>query len=172
MKRWLPIGLIVIGVVIIAYALFGPTDRDRILALLDRLAEAVRVEEGDTNPLVRHGRIRGEFKEIFAKEATASVPEIDDSLRGRDALAQAATQVGSVYQTAHVSLSDVDLKIDPAGTAAEAKATATITGRQHGQELRQDERRVTFRIEKIDGEWRLFSVVVGARGGAGEEDVR
>ena len=168
MKRWLPIGLIVIGVVIIAYALFGSSDRDRILALLDRLAASVRVEEGDTNPLVRHGRIRGEFSEIFAKEATARVPEIHDSLRGRDALAQAATQVGSVYQTAHVSLGDVDLTIDPAGTAAEAKATATITGRQHGQELGRDERRVTFRIEKIEGEWRVFSVVVGGKGEAAE----
>ncbi|HSN98858.1 MAG TPA: nuclear transport factor 2 family protein [Candidatus Nanopelagicales bacterium] len=163
MKRWLPFGLIAIGVVLIAYALLGSSDEDRIRALLDRLAEAVRVEEGATNPLVRHGQVNEAFKEIFAKEASASVAELGTGIHGREELVRAATQVGSVYRVAYVTLGDVKLAIDSAGGTAEADARATITGAQHGQETRQDERAVKIRVEKIDGDWRIFSVTVGGR---------
>ncbi|EYF00367.1 nuclear transport factor 2 family protein [Chondromyces apiculatus] len=163
MKRWLPLGLVVLGVALIAFALFGSSDKDRLLGLLHRTADAVRVEEGDTNPVVRLGRVRSDFSEIFTKEASASVPEIEARLQGREALVQAVTQLGSVYRSAHVSLGDVDLRIDPAGMTAEATATATVTGSLHGQEVRTDERKVMFTAEKVDGDWRLQSVVAGAR---------
>lgn len=163
MKRWLPLGLVLLGVAVIAYALLGPSDEDRIRELLDRLAAAVGVDEGERNPLVRHGRLRGEFAEIFAKEASASVPEVGEGLHGRDQLVAAATQVGSVYQSADVGLGDVKVSVDKAGQSAEASATATITGAMHGQPLRRDERSVRFRIEKIDGDWKIFSVTVQPR---------
>jgi phosphoribosylformylglycinamidine synthase len=169
MRRWLPIGLILLGVAVIAYALLGSSDEDRILARLAQLAQAVRVDEGERNPLVRHGRIRQEFAEIFVKEANARIPEISEGLHGRDALAAAATQVGSVYQSADVSLGSVDLRVDPGGTAAEATATATIAGAMHGQPPRSDDRRVKFRLDKVDGDWKIVSVTVEREADSGPE---
>ncbi|AKT39338.1 nuclear transport factor 2 family protein [Chondromyces crocatus] len=170
MKRWLPIGLVVLGVAFIAYALFGASDKDRVLALLHRAADAVRVEEGDTNPVVRLGRVRSDFSEIFSKDASASVPEINQRLQGRDALVDATVKLGAVYGSAHVTLDDIDLQMDPGGLTAEAKATATVTGAQHGQSVRRDERKVMFRAEKIDGDWRLVSVVAGSRLGTDDDE--
>lgn len=170
MKRWLPLGLILLGVALAVYAFFWSSDEDRILGRITQLADAVRVDDGELNPIVRHGRIRQEFAEVFVKEASVSAPEIGEGLHGRDALAAAATQVAGIYQSAHVSFSDVDVRIDPAGMIAEATATATITGARHGQPLRRDERSVKLRLEEIDGEWKITSATVEPGSGPGMND--
>jgi phosphoribosylformylglycinamidine synthase len=164
MRRWLPVGLIVVGVALVLYAFLRSSDEDQILDRLAQLAEAVRVEEGPSNPLVRHGHIRQEFAEIFSKEAHASVAEVAERLRGRDALAAAAAQLPSVYRSAHVSFGDVQVQIHQGGISAEAAASATVTGARHGDALRRDERRVKFQLEKIDGEWKIISAIVEPAG--------
>ncbi|WP_437276269.1 nuclear transport factor 2 family protein [Sorangium sp. So ce375] len=170
MKRWLPLGLIGAGAVLGAAALLlSPSEEERIRDRLAQLEDAVRIDDGERNPLVRHGRIRKEFAEIFAKEASARITEIGDSLRGRDELAAAATQAAVVYQTADVSLSGAEIEIDPAGMAAKVTATATVTGARHGQEVRRDELPVALRLEKIDGEWKIVSATVHPRQGPGDD---
>ncbi|WP_437895716.1 nuclear transport factor 2 family protein [Sorangium sp. So ce124] len=170
MKRWLALGLIAAGAVLGAAALLlSPSEEERIRERLAQLEDAVRIDEGERNPLVRHGRIRGEFAEIFAKEASARIAEIGDSLRGRDELANAATQAAVVYQTADVSLGGTEIQIDPAGMTAEVTATATVTGARHGQEVRRDELPVALRLEKIDGEWKIVSATVHPRQAPGDE---
>lgn len=164
MKRWLPLGLITVGVVLGVYALlFSPSEEDRIRERLVQLADAVRVDDRELNPLVRHGRIRKEFAEIFVKEAHVSVPEVRGRLTGRDELVAAATQAATVYQSAEVSFGDAEIRIDPAGMTAEVSATATVSGARHGQAVRRDELPVAIQLEKLDGDWKITSAKVARR---------
>lgn len=164
MKRWLPLGLIAVGVVLAVVALlFSPSEEDRIRARLTQLEDAVRVDDGAHNPLVRHGRVRKEFAEIFTKEASARIVELDERLGSRDDLTAAATQAAVVYQTADVSFGDTDIQVDPAGMTAEVTATATVTGARHGQPVRRDEVPVALRLEKIEGDWKIISATVHPR---------
>ncbi|WP_438015336.1 nuclear transport factor 2 family protein [Sorangium sp. So ce315] len=164
MKRWLPLGLIAVGVVLAVVALlFSPSEEDRIRARLTQLEDAVRVDDGAHNPLVRHGRVRKEFAEIFTKEASARIVEIGKRLGSRDDLTAAATQAAVVYQTADVSFGDTDIQVDPAGTTAEVTATATVTGARHGQPVRRDEVPVALRLEKVEGDWKIISATVHPR---------
>ncbi|WP_437631518.1 nuclear transport factor 2 family protein [Sorangium sp. So ce854] len=164
MKRWLPLGLIAVGVVLAVVALlFSPSEEDRIRARLTQLEDAVRVDDGAHNPLVRHGRVRKEFAEIFTKEASARIVELDERLGSRDDLTAAATQAAVVYQTADVSFGDTDIQVDPAGMTAGVTATATVTGARHGQPVRRDEVPVALRLEKIEGDWKIISATVHPR---------
>ncbi|AUX46287.1 hypothetical protein SOCE26_077920 [Sorangium cellulosum] len=170
MKRWLPLGLIAAGVVLAAAALLSSSsEEERIRARLTQLSEAVRIDEGERNPLVRLGRVRGEFAEIFTKDARASVPELDGRISGRDELAAAAAKAVGLYQSADVSFGDAEIRIDEAGMTAEVAATATIAGARHGQPVRRDERPVTLRLEKIDDEWKIVSATVEAERGPGDD---
>ncbi|XXY53076.1 nuclear transport factor 2 family protein [Sorangium sp. So ce269] len=170
MKRWLPLGLIAVGVVLAVVALlFSPSDEDRIRDRLTQLEEAVRIDDGERNPIVRHGRVRKEFAEIFTKEASASVVELGDRISGRDELAAAATQAAVIYQTADVSLGDTEIKVDPAGMTAEVTATATVTGARHGHPVRRDELPVALRLEKVDGDWKIISATVSPRRAPGDD---
>ncbi|WP_437875359.1 nuclear transport factor 2 family protein [Sorangium sp. So ce513] len=164
MKRWLPLGLIAVGVVLAVVALlFSPSEEDRIRARLTQLEDAVRIDDGAHNPLVRHGRVRKEFAEIFTKEASARIVEIGNRLGSRDELTAAATQAAVVYQTADVSFGDTDIQVDPAGMTAEVTATATVSGARHGQPVRRDEVPVALRLEKVDGDWKIVSATVHPR---------
>lgn len=171
MRRWLPLSLILLGVALGLYALFGSSDEDRIRERLDQLADAVRVHDGELNPIVRHGRIRQEFAEIFTKEASVVAPEVGEGLHGRDALSAAAAQLAGVYQSAHVSWGGVDIRIERGGLGAEVAATATITGSRHGQPLRRDERSVKLRLEEIDGDWKILSATVERGAGPDGNDL-
>lgn len=164
MKRWLPLGLIAVGVVLAVVALLlSPSEEDRIRERLAQLEDAVRIDDGERNPLVRHGRVRKEFAEIFTKEASARIVEIDDRLSGRDDLTAAATQAAIVYQTADVRFDGTDIQVDPAGMTAEVTATATVTGARHGQPVRRDELPVALRMEKVEGDWKIVSATVHPR---------
>lgn len=171
MKRWLPIVLIAAGILGLVYALFfWSTDEDLIRGKLAQLADAVRVTEDERNPLVRLGRVRQAFSEVFTKEATAAVPEHGEALHGRDALVQAAVGIGNIYQSADVSYSDMDLRIDPGGISAGVTCSATLTGARHGQPIQRDDRRVRFQLEKIDGDWKIVSVSITSGEPGGEDD--
>ncbi|AUX25359.1 hypothetical protein SOCEGT47_059030 [Sorangium cellulosum] len=170
MKRWFPLGLIALGVVLAAVAfLRSPSEEDRIRERLVQLEGAVRIDEGERNPLVRHGRVRKEFAEIFTGEATARVEELGARVRGRDELTAAATKAVGLYQSADVSFDDVEIQIDPAGMVAEVIATATVTGARHGQPARRDERPVTLRLEKVDDDWKIIAATVEPRRQPGDD---
>jgi phosphoribosylformylglycinamidine synthase len=170
MKRWLPLGLIAAGLIGLVYAIFfWSSDEDQIRARLAQLADTVRISDGELNPVVRHGRIRQEFAEIFVKEVRAEVSELSEGLHGRNELAAAATQVAGAYRSADVSFGGVDIRIDRSGMTADVNASATVTGAQHGQPVRRDERQVSFQFEKIDGDWKIVSLTVAARQEANDE---
>ncbi|HLM74457.1 MAG TPA: nuclear transport factor 2 family protein [Polyangiaceae bacterium] len=162
MKRSLLLGFIAAVVGAAIYVLFfGDSDESRIRDRLDQLAAAVRIDEDELSPLPRAGRIRTEFTDIFTKDATASVAEIDDTFEGRDAMAAAAVQIASVYRSADVSFDNVKVRIDEA--AAEVKTTALVTGARHGQGITRDELPVILKLKKMEGDWKLVSAVVELR---------
>lgn len=139
----------------------GPSDEERIRQRLDRLAAAVSVK-GDENVIVRTGRLRSEFHELLAEQASASVPELGVSRSGRRDLADAAAQAGLRFHHGQVSLVDVHVQVEPDRKSGEAKATARLSG-SWGGDLRDEVRRVTFRVDKVDGEWLVSSVAVSPR---------
>jgi uncharacterized protein (TIGR02246 family) len=152
--RSILLGLIAVGLAIAGYAMFfASSDEDEIEERLLRLADAVRVDSDELNPLTRAARVRSELSELFTEDARAVVAELDDDLEGRSAIIAAATQLGAAYQSASVDLSAIKVKID--GAAAEVRATATVTGAQHGQGVTREKRRTTFQMRKADGEWKI-----------------
>jgi phosphoribosylformylglycinamidine synthase len=167
MKRSLLLGFIAAVVGAVIYVLFfGASDESRIRDRLDQLAAAVRIDEDELSPLPRAGRIRSELADIFTKDATASVAEMDETFEGRDAMAAAAAQIIGVYRSADVSFENVKVRIDEA--AADVKATAAVTGARHGQGITREELPVTLKLKKIEGDWKIVSAVVALRQGARE----
>lgn len=172
-RRWFPLGVVVVAVVVAVYALFFmSSEEEQIRGRLDQLAEAVRIEEGELNPLVRQGRVREELEDLFTKGASASVAELEDDLQGRDAIISAAIQLAVVYQSAHVSFGDVKVRIDAGGKAAKVSAVARVTGASHGQPSQREKRRVAFQLEKGEGGWRIASATVASAEVAGAREAQ
>jgi phosphoribosylformylglycinamidine synthase len=162
MKRSLLLGFVAAVACAVIYVLFfGASDESRIRDRLNQLAAAVRIDEDELSPLPRAGRIRSEFTDIFTKDATASVAEIDETFEGRDAMAAAAVQIVSAYRSADVSFDNIKMRIDEA--AAEVKATAVVTGARHGQGITRDELPVILKLKKMEGDWKIVSAVVELR---------
>jgi hypothetical protein len=162
MKRALVIAACVLAACVGAYFLFFRTSDEREIGKkLDRLAQAVRVE-GAENPVMRGTRINSEFAEIFVKEVIVEIPELTDIKSGRHELTVVATQAGSYYQSVRLSFERVQLQFDEAKRTARVGATATmIASRGSGDE--RDTRELTLRFDKIDGDWKIASIVVSPK---------
>lgn len=161
MKRWLPYALIAASIVLGLYAFFlRPSDEDLIRARLDQIAVAVRIDESELNPIIRHGRVKEAFREVFTKDVLARVPELSTSVRSRDDLVVAATQLQGAYASAEVRFGDVDIRVDEARNAARVTAVATLAGARNGEVQRSDERKVALELDKVDGDWKVVSVTV------------
>lgn len=163
-RRW-AIGLIAAGVGVVGYALFfRGGDEDAIRGRLDALAEAVRLRESETNPVVRGARIQGAFSEIFLPKIRVSIDELGAIGSDRRDLAGVAAQAGARYRSADLSFGSVAVTVAEARESAQVTATATLTGTAHDGDPRRDEREVTFELEKVDGDWRIATVRVAAAG--------
>jgi hypothetical protein len=162
-RRSLAIGGIVVGIGLAGYALFGgSSDEEKIRALLDRLAQAVSVT-GQENPVLRAGRLRSEFADVFTRDVRVKIPELTSLSSGRDSLVTLAAQTGSYFRTAEIILKDVDIQLVQSGVRAQVSCQATLLA-DRGQGLRRDERRVRFDLGKKDDDWRIDSVTVSSKG--------
>ncbi|MCA9598950.1 MAG: nuclear transport factor 2 family protein [Myxococcales bacterium] len=160
-RRTLAVVGIVLGLGITGYALFGGrSDEEKIRALLDHLAEVAGVS-GTENPVMRAGRLRGAFADIFTKDVRVQIPELSSLKSGREGLVALATQAGTAFRSAEISLGSVEITLIASGQAARVRCTATLVG-DRGQGLRKDERSVRFGLSKDDGDWRIDSVSVSA----------
>ncbi len=161
-RRSLAIGGIVVGLGLAGYALLGgSSDEEKIRALLDHLAEVVTVT-GDENPVMRVGRMRSEFSEIFSKDVRVRIPELTSLSGGRDGLATLAARTGSYFRTAEITLKDVNVELVASGVRARVDCRATLLG-DRGQGPRREERRVRFDLGKDDGDWLIDSVTVSGK---------
>jgi hypothetical protein len=164
LRYWGPIALGGAGVLLIGYALFFRRgDDEKIRRKITDLAEAVRMTEGETNVVVRGGRIQSAFSEIFAKDVRVVIPDLGPLGSTRKELAGVAAQTGLRFQSAEVSFDGVSVAIEPSKTAASASANGTFTGFEHGSGIRRETRKVEFRFDKIDGDWRIVSLDVAPR---------
>jgi len=162
-KRWLPHIGIVLGIAIAVYALFfSNSDEDVIRDKLAQLEEAVRISDGNTNIVIRAARVKKEFGEIFEKEVTIEVPELTDASSGRTELVQLAASAPKLWRTASVDLGNLSVDVDHSGTTAVAYGQAVLTATRHSGDLHRDERTVSLRFDKIDGDWRIVHVSVSA----------
>jgi hypothetical protein len=134
---------------------------ERIRAQLGRLTQAVEVDPSSSeNPLARLGRIRGEFKEVFVEDVTIEIPELPSLTSGRIALADVVAQAPQAYSSAHVDLASVRITFDASKKSADVTAIATLSGARPGTEQTRDVRRVVFRLDLVDGDWRISRLQV------------
>jgi phosphoribosylformylglycinamidine synthase len=165
MKRWLPHIGVVLGIAIAVYALLlGSTDEDRIRDLLDRLEDAVQVHDGTSNFIIRGSRVRKAFSTIFVKDVRFRVPDLRSDGQSRRALVGLAAQAPRLYRTAIVDLGGLDIKVDATATSATAFGDASLIGVRQGGQAERDQRSVSLRLDKIDGDWRIVKVDVSPRG--------
>lgn len=162
MKRALVVALCVLVATLAIWLLFFRTSDERaIQKKLDRLATAVRVE-GSENPVMRGARLQGEFTEIFVKDVLVEIPELTSIKSGRQELLAVATQAGGYYQSVRLSFDQTKIQLDDAKRSARVSCTVTLTvSRGAGDE--RDSREVTFRFDKIDGDWKIAQVVVSPK---------
>jgi hypothetical protein len=169
LKRRLAIAAVLLGLAGLAYALFArPSEEERIRSVLDRLARAVSVEPAETNALLRAARLRKELGELLTDDVDVSIPELSASTRGRESVTAIAARAGSLYGSAEISLSAVDVKLDANETRASVRSIATLSAIQ-GNEAQRDRRVVRFGLVKQDGGWRVDSVAVAPRAEGGQE---
>jgi hypothetical protein len=172
MKKWLPHIGIGIGLIIAVYALFfSSSEEDKIRAKLDLLETAVAVE-GQTNPVVRGARIKDAFSAIFIKQVAVEIPELTQAKTGRTELVGLATQAPLAYETVSVDLGGLEIRLDQTALSAVAFGDAVLTGTRRSGELQRDDRQVSLRFDKIDGDWLIVSLTVSAKDeiGYGDEE--
>ena len=164
MKRALAFGGIAAGLALILYALFsGETDEEQIRRKLDDLATTVAVEGETQNVAVRSLQLKGQFREIFEKNVTATIPELGSTRSGRGDLAALAARSTVQFEQLGLDFDDVSVSFDGGQTNAVVKTTVVMTGIRRGQvDPRRDRRRVRLRFFKDeDHGWRIASVKVG-----------
>lgn len=158
------VALPIVGVAL--YALRPTDDEAAIRKVLDRFCAALHVDPAESNPLARAGRVHGELNETVTENVLVDVPDFRQVTSGRRPLADLATSAGLAYSEADVALSSVTLRMAPSKKSCAVEATGTLTGKG-GQGPQREVRKVTLRVDLVDGKWRIASVAVNARSSAG-----
>jgi len=160
MRRYIPYVGIALGVALAVYALFfAQSSEDEIRDRLDRLEAALALEP-ETQTVIRAARIKGAFKDLFVKEVTFDVPELDGSDQGRNELVSLAASAPKVFQQAHVDLDGLTVDVAEDDKSAIAVGEAVLIGAQHGQAVRRSTRTVSIRFDEIEGAWLIVSLSV------------
>jgi len=168
--RYLAIGLGVLGLAIVTYALLArQTDEEKILVVLERLEAAVRVEEGSGNPLARMAQVNGHFSEIFLEDVQFRIPEHTSANRGRKSLAGLTTQIGPYFRSLDIDFKDVTIDFEQDNSRAKVASNAAADGFSRSGRW-ADQRRVRFEMDKVNGDWQIARLVVYPKGDAAEEE--
>ncbi|HMR09545.1 MAG TPA: hypothetical protein PKA88_27385 [Polyangiaceae bacterium] len=150
---------IITGLGLVGYALFGgPSEEELIREQLHRFAHVLGVDPSE-NAVFRLGRLNKEFKTLLTDNVHVRVRELTSLERGRKGLAAVAARAGVYFTGAEISLSDFEIQIDAKETSATVKCLARLTAEQGGQP-RRDDRRVDFKLAKVDGDWLIDSIFV------------
>lgn len=156
--------LIIVGTIVLALAsyvmFFRQSDEDAVRALLKKTADAVKVIEGE-NPVMRAARVRSELLDVLRADVAATIPDLGEATKGADPLIGVAISAGQLWSSAEVSLSFGPIKIDSDTAAVEV--TATLSAKRHGGENERDTRKVSFRLIKRDGAFRISEITVYPR---------
>ncbi len=90
------------------------------------------------------------------------IPELTQVETGRMELVGLATKAPMMYETVSVDLGGLEIQLDQQALSAVAFGEAILTGTRSG-EPRRDDRTVSFRFDKIDGDWKIVSLSVSAK---------
>jgi hypothetical protein len=162
--RTLAIGLAVLGLGVLGYAFFArQTDEEQILDLLHRLEDAVRVEEGGGNPLMRMSKVNGAFEEIFDENVSFRIPEHTTASRGRRTLAGLVTKIGPYFTSLDITFEDITIDFESEQTRAQVACYGAGDGFSRGGRW-NDKRRVRFVMDKRDGDWLISDLRVFPKG--------
>ena len=158
MKKWAIVaGCAAVGVIVLWFTFFRPSEEDRVRKVLDRFAKAVAVKPDD-NILSRTGRLRSELKDTVTDDVHVDVADLAIRVASRASLVEEATKAGLVFQAADCSLTGMTIRIDENATSAKVDALAVVTG-ERGGERRVDKRLVHFLLRN-DGDWRITTIDV------------
>jgi hypothetical protein len=158
MRRALIYLALLLGVVLVGYAIFGrKTDGEQIEEQLARLAAVVSIDS-EENPLTRGARLNREFNDLFTKDARASVPELSAPVRGRRELVALATRAVASFRSLDVAFDGTSIEVGNAG--AHVKTTAKLNGVRTDGALDRGERQVSLAFLRSDGEWKIDDVGV------------
>lgn len=161
-KRWLGVGAVVIGLAIVAFALFArKTDEERIREQLERLSQVVKVEGGE-NPVFRSQRLAKEFETLFDKNVRVEISELGATAGGKKELLGVAVRAATIYRSAEVNVSPERIQLLASGQAASVDASATVIG-DRGNGPEKDERKVHFGLTRSDGDWLIDRLLVTPR---------
>jgi hypothetical protein len=161
MRKWhVAAGAAILVAITVYFAFFRPSDEDRIRSQLSRLAEAVEVTEGGSNPILRKARLDDAFGKVFDEDVRVSIPELSTLKSGRGGLVALAMQASVWARSAHLEFSHIEIKLDDARASAKVGAKADVRVVDGHGSTRRDDRAVDFRFAKADGDWKITSVTV------------
>jgi hypothetical protein len=155
---------VVLGVAIFVYAVFfGTTEEEEVREQLAKLAAAVEVKEGESNPVMRAARLREAFDGLLVKEVTIRIPELTGAVSGRRDVVTAATQAAALWRWATIDVSGLAVAIDEAETSAHVTGDVELKAVRHSGDPERDQRSVSIRLDQIDGDWLVVSIAVSGK---------
>jgi hypothetical protein len=158
--RYLAVGLGVLGLAIVSYALLArQTDEERILEVLHRLESAVRVDDDTSNPLARMSQVNGHFSEIFEEDVQFKIPEHTSANHGRKTLVGLVVQIGPYFRHLDIAFKDVTIDFEMDHQRANVASNAHADGFSRNGRW-ADQRRVRLAMNQADGDWRIERLVV------------
>jgi hypothetical protein len=159
-RKYLPFALIAVALLLVGYALFGrASDEELIMERLHEVASAVETKEDETNIIFRVARIKEVFREAMTPLVSISAPELPTT-SGVEDLSNMAGSVIRFSPEFYVTIGSTEVTVD--GSSATAVSQVTVKGTQQG-ELRAEDRRVDFLLQKVDGDWQIARIEVGPR---------
>lgn len=151
------VGAVVTGAAALVIVLTRPSEEERIKKVLERLAAAVAIKEGDT-VISRAGRMKSELKDVVDDQVSVDVEELGIHDTGRASLIEDAMKAGLVYQSASAELKSITIKLNEGASVAQVDLTAVVTATQGGAK-KVEPRPVHFVLSK-DGAWRVTAIDV------------
>ena len=162
-KKWLPVAAIVAGLAILGWSLLGRTsDEERVRAQLQALADALEVKPSESSVVFRAARLKDRLSTLLAKEIVVQIPELDGQTTGRRAVVQLAAQAPTWYQNATIDVGGLSVTVDAKSRSALANGNVELKGLRHSGEAEVDRRLASLRLDEIDGDWLVVSVIVAA----------
>jgi hypothetical protein len=159
-RTHLALGLTVGSAALLAYALFGDSDEEKIMARLKELAHAVETRS-DESIVFRQARVNRTFKEALEQTVSFRAPELSTTT-GIPELSKLAAVAPQGFGEIALTVGETDIRIDDEANLARAVSLVTLTG-SRGGELRREKRHVRFTLHESGGEWRVVEIDVEAR---------
>jgi hypothetical protein len=168
--RYLAVGLGVLGLGIVSYALLArQTDEEKILEVLNRLEIAVHVDDESSNPLARMSQVNGHFSDIFEEDVQFKIPEHTSANHGRKTLVGLVVQIGPYFRNLDIDFKDVTIDFEMDNQRAKVASNAHADGFARNGHW-ADQRRVRLDMNQADGDWRIERLVVSPKDEEAEEE--